>query len=253
MITPVPGGVGPMTINTLIQQTVESGEKALGQSLASTACAAGPILQHHALSLEIVSNLVRALKISVRFRGDALRNKRIDLSAVGPPHCVCKPRLRVRIQYPQQSAAYRKFRLGQRDLFRIIGLVQGARRCMRAAPRGIHVVEQSQQHMLLSCSAPQAQHLRAGVAHHKRCQRASSTGQQLTRKVKRRAIVGREQRNAAPRQENAQATLSPCGHCPAIGHLLAIHVDERCGSNSAQNRRHTHSNSGHARSHGEEK
>lgn len=28
--TPVPGGVGPMTINTLIQQTVESGEKALG-------------------------------------------------------------------------------------------------------------------------------------------------------------------------------------------------------------------------------
>jgi len=29
-VTPVPGGVGPMTINTLIQQTVESGEKALG-------------------------------------------------------------------------------------------------------------------------------------------------------------------------------------------------------------------------------
>lgn len=28
--TPVPGGVGPMTINTLIQQTVESGERALG-------------------------------------------------------------------------------------------------------------------------------------------------------------------------------------------------------------------------------
>ncbi len=28
--TPVPGGVGPMTINTLIQQSVESGEKALG-------------------------------------------------------------------------------------------------------------------------------------------------------------------------------------------------------------------------------
>ena len=28
-ITPVPGGVGPMTINTLIQQTVESGERAL--------------------------------------------------------------------------------------------------------------------------------------------------------------------------------------------------------------------------------
>ena len=28
-ITPVPGGVGPMTINTLIQQTVQSGEKAL--------------------------------------------------------------------------------------------------------------------------------------------------------------------------------------------------------------------------------
>lgn len=28
--TPVPGGVGPMTINTLILQTVESGEKALG-------------------------------------------------------------------------------------------------------------------------------------------------------------------------------------------------------------------------------
>ena len=28
--TPVPGGVGPMTINTLIMQTVESGEKALG-------------------------------------------------------------------------------------------------------------------------------------------------------------------------------------------------------------------------------
>ena len=26
--TPVPGGVGPMTINTLIMQTVESGEKA---------------------------------------------------------------------------------------------------------------------------------------------------------------------------------------------------------------------------------
>ena len=32
-ITPVPGGVGPMTINTLIQQTVESGEKALEQTL----------------------------------------------------------------------------------------------------------------------------------------------------------------------------------------------------------------------------
>ena len=29
-LTPVPGGVGPMTINTLIQQTVESGEKSLG-------------------------------------------------------------------------------------------------------------------------------------------------------------------------------------------------------------------------------
>lgn len=29
-MTPVPGGVGPMTINTLIQQTVLSGEKALG-------------------------------------------------------------------------------------------------------------------------------------------------------------------------------------------------------------------------------
>lgn len=29
--TPVPGGVGPMTINTLIQQTVLSGEKALAQ------------------------------------------------------------------------------------------------------------------------------------------------------------------------------------------------------------------------------
>lgn len=28
--TPVPGGVGPMTINTLIMQSVESGEKALG-------------------------------------------------------------------------------------------------------------------------------------------------------------------------------------------------------------------------------
>jgi len=28
--TPVPGGVGPMTINTLIYQTVESGEKSLG-------------------------------------------------------------------------------------------------------------------------------------------------------------------------------------------------------------------------------
>ena len=28
--TPVPGGVGPMTINTLIFQTVESGEKSLG-------------------------------------------------------------------------------------------------------------------------------------------------------------------------------------------------------------------------------
>ena len=28
-ITPVPGGVGPMTINTLIFQSVESGEKAL--------------------------------------------------------------------------------------------------------------------------------------------------------------------------------------------------------------------------------
>ena len=27
--TPVPGGVGPMTINTLIYQTVASGEKAL--------------------------------------------------------------------------------------------------------------------------------------------------------------------------------------------------------------------------------
>lgn len=29
-ITPVPGGVGPMTINTLIVQTLESGEKSLG-------------------------------------------------------------------------------------------------------------------------------------------------------------------------------------------------------------------------------
>ena len=29
--TPVPGGVGPMTINTLIQQTVLSGEKALAR------------------------------------------------------------------------------------------------------------------------------------------------------------------------------------------------------------------------------
>ena len=29
-LSPVPGGVGPMTINTLIMQTVESGEKALG-------------------------------------------------------------------------------------------------------------------------------------------------------------------------------------------------------------------------------
>jgi methylenetetrahydrofolate dehydrogenase (NADP+)/methenyltetrahydrofolate cyclohydrolase len=28
-MTPVPGGVGPMTINTLIQQTVQSGEQAL--------------------------------------------------------------------------------------------------------------------------------------------------------------------------------------------------------------------------------
>ena len=28
-VTPVPGGVGPMTINTLIQQTVQSGEKSL--------------------------------------------------------------------------------------------------------------------------------------------------------------------------------------------------------------------------------
>lgn len=28
-LTPVPGGVGPMTINTLIQQTVQSGEKAI--------------------------------------------------------------------------------------------------------------------------------------------------------------------------------------------------------------------------------
>ncbi len=28
--TPVPGGVGPMTINTLIMQSVESGEKSLG-------------------------------------------------------------------------------------------------------------------------------------------------------------------------------------------------------------------------------
>jgi len=28
--TPVPGGVGPMTINTLIQQTVISGERSLG-------------------------------------------------------------------------------------------------------------------------------------------------------------------------------------------------------------------------------
>ena len=28
-MTPVPGGVGPMTINTLIQQTVLSGERAL--------------------------------------------------------------------------------------------------------------------------------------------------------------------------------------------------------------------------------
>ena len=27
--TPVPGGVGPMTINTLIMQSVESGEKSL--------------------------------------------------------------------------------------------------------------------------------------------------------------------------------------------------------------------------------
>ncbi len=29
-ISPVPGGVGPMTINTLIMQSVESGEKSLG-------------------------------------------------------------------------------------------------------------------------------------------------------------------------------------------------------------------------------
>ena len=29
-LTPVPGGVGPMTINTLIFQTLESGEKAFG-------------------------------------------------------------------------------------------------------------------------------------------------------------------------------------------------------------------------------
>ena len=29
-ITPVPGGVGPMTINTLIMQSVESGEKSIG-------------------------------------------------------------------------------------------------------------------------------------------------------------------------------------------------------------------------------
>ena len=28
--TPVPGGVGPMTINTLIYQTVDAGEKSLG-------------------------------------------------------------------------------------------------------------------------------------------------------------------------------------------------------------------------------
>jgi len=28
--TPVPGGVGPMTINTLIMQSVESGEKSIG-------------------------------------------------------------------------------------------------------------------------------------------------------------------------------------------------------------------------------
>jgi methylenetetrahydrofolate dehydrogenase (NADP+)/methenyltetrahydrofolate cyclohydrolase len=28
--TPVPGGVGPMTINTLIMQSVESAEKSLG-------------------------------------------------------------------------------------------------------------------------------------------------------------------------------------------------------------------------------
>ena len=28
--TPVPGGVGPMTITTLIRQTVEAAEKALG-------------------------------------------------------------------------------------------------------------------------------------------------------------------------------------------------------------------------------
>ena len=28
--TPVPGGVGPMTINTLIEQSVQSGEKSLG-------------------------------------------------------------------------------------------------------------------------------------------------------------------------------------------------------------------------------
>ena len=27
--TPVPGGVGPMTINTLIMQSVESGERAI--------------------------------------------------------------------------------------------------------------------------------------------------------------------------------------------------------------------------------
>ena len=29
-MTPVPGGVGPMTINTLIRQTVEAAEKAVG-------------------------------------------------------------------------------------------------------------------------------------------------------------------------------------------------------------------------------
>ena len=73
-ITPVPGGVGPMTINTLIQQTVESGEKALGERLAVTAPlgAVGTVLQHHALSLEVISNLIRALEVATCFSDAAL-------------------------------------------------------------------------------------------------------------------------------------------------------------------------------------
>jgi len=71
-LTPVPGGVGPMTINTLIQQTVESGEKALARVkgvakrllTAAPDGAVGPIVQEHSLRLKRVAYLIRARKVT---------------------------------------------------------------------------------------------------------------------------------------------------------------------------------------------